>query len=74
MKVVNIHQLLCTVESKINENGCKQKLLTNPGNGYFIQVYIIYSGLENCTRPLVFTSGRSVRASGNCHLLARQDE
>ena len=32
------------------------------------------SGLENCTRPLVFTSGSSVRASGNCHLLARQDE
>ena len=31
-------------------------------------------GLENCTRPLVFTSGSSVRASGNCHLLARQDE
>ena len=32
------------------------------------------AGLENCTRPLVFTSGSSVRASGNCHLLARQDE
>ena len=32
------------------------------------------SGLENCTRPLVFTSGSSVRASENCHLLARQDE
>ena len=31
-------------------------------------------GLENCTRPLVFMSGSSVRASGNCHLLARQDE
>ena len=34
----------------------------------------VYTGLENCTRPLVFTSGSSVRASGNCHLLARQDE
>ena len=33
-----------------------------------------FSGLENCTRPLVFTSGSSVRASGNCNLLARQDE
>ena len=33
-----------------------------------------HTGLENCTRPLVFTSGSSVRASGNCHLLARQDE
>ena len=32
------------------------------------------AGLENCTRPLVFTSGSSVRASGNCRLLARQDE
>ena len=32
------------------------------------------AGLENCTRPLVFTSGSSVRASGNYHLLARQDE
>ena len=32
------------------------------------------AGLENCTRPLVFTSESSVRASGNCHLLARQDE
>ena len=31
-------------------------------------------GLENCTRPLVFTSGSLVRASGNCHLLARQYE
>ena len=38
--------------------------------------YTLFSqaGLENCTRPLVFTSGSSVRASGNCHLLARQDE
>ena len=34
----------------------------------------VSSGLENCTRPLVFTSGSLVRASGNCHLLARQDE
>ena len=25
MKVVNIHQLLCTVDSKIQENCCKQK-------------------------------------------------
>ena len=25
----------------------------------------MYAGLENCTRPLVFTSGSSVRASGN---------
>ena len=25
MKVVNIHQLLCTVDSKIHENCCKQK-------------------------------------------------
>ena len=32
------------------------------------------AGLENCTRPLVFTSESSVRVSGNCHLLARQDE
>ena len=32
------------------------------------------AGLENCTRPLVFTSGSSVRASGNCHFLAPQDE
>ena len=37
-------------------------------------VFRASSGLENCTRPLVFTSGSSVRASGNCHLLARQDE
>ena len=36
--------------------------------------FTVTAGLENCTRPLVFTSGSSVRASGNCHLLARQDE
>ena len=35
---------------------------------------VMLAELENCTRPLVFTSGSSVRASGNCHLLARQDE
>ena len=35
---------------------------------------LVSSGLENCTHPLVFTSGSSVRASRNCHLLARQDE
>ena len=33
-----------------------------------------FTGLENCTRPLVFTSGSWVRASGNFQLLARQDE
>ena len=26
MKVVNIHQLLCTVDLKIHENCCKQKI------------------------------------------------
>ena len=26
MKVVNIHQLLCTVDSKIHEICCKQKI------------------------------------------------
>ena len=26
MKVVNIHQLLCTVDSKIHKNCCKQKI------------------------------------------------
>ena len=26
MKVINIHQLLCTVDSKIHENCCKQKI------------------------------------------------
>ena len=31
-----------TVDSKIDENRCKQKYAgTNPGNGYFIQVYYI---------------------------------
>ena len=35
---------------------------------------IPFPGLENCTRPLVFTSGSWVRASGNFQLLARQDE
>ena len=39
MKVVNIHQLLCTVESKIHENCYKQKISTNSGNGYFIQAF-----------------------------------
>ena len=29
MKVVNIHQLLCTVDSKIHENCCKQKYKLN---------------------------------------------
>ena len=28
MKVVNSHQLLCTVDSKIHDNHCKQKILT----------------------------------------------
>ena len=38
MKVVNIHQFLCTVDSKIHAINCKQNILTNTGNGYFIQV------------------------------------
>ena len=42
MKVVTIHWLLCTVDSKIHENFCQKKIWTNSGNGYFIQVYIIY--------------------------------
>ena len=49
--------------------------------GKATRLYLIISigkaarpGLENCTHPLVFTSGSSVRASGNCHLLARLDE
>ena len=42
MEEVNIHQLLCTVDSKIHKNHLKQKIDTNPGNGYFTQVYIIY--------------------------------
>ena len=42
MKVVNIHQLLCTVDSKIHKNCCKQNIQTKSGNGYFIKVYIIY--------------------------------
>ena len=37
-------------------------------------VKTVYPGLENCTRPLVFTSGSWVRASGNFQLLAQQDE
>ena len=31
-----------TVGSKIDENGCKQKIYTNPGTGCYIQVYILY--------------------------------
>ena len=27
MKIFNIHQLLCTVDSKIHENSCKQKYI-----------------------------------------------
>ena len=34
-------QVECTVDSKIDENRCKQKKITNPGNGYFIQVQYI---------------------------------
>ena len=51
----------------------------DPRDGFFfssltlMMAYYI-TGLENCKRPLVFTSGSSVRASGNCHLLAPQDE
>ena len=40
MKVVNIHQLLCTVDSKIQENCCKQKIYTNSGNGFYISDFI----------------------------------
>ena len=36
MKVVNIHQLSCTVDSKIHKNYCKHKLWTSSGDGYFI--------------------------------------
>ena len=32
------------------------------------------TGLEKSTRPLVFTSESSIRASGNLPWLARQDE
>ena len=39
MKVVNIYQLLCTVDSKIHENCCKQKIYTNSGNGYYKGIY-----------------------------------
>ena len=39
MKVVTF--IICYVLQiqKIQENGRKQKILTNPGNRYFIQVY-----------------------------------
>ena len=32
------------------------------------------AGLENCTRPLVFTSGSWVRASGNFQLLVSGEQ
>ena len=47
MKVVNIHQLLCTVDSKIHENCCKQKLQTNSCNGYTLYRYFIYNIYHN---------------------------
>ena len=52
MKVVNIHQLLCTVDSKIHENCCKQKIQTNSGNGYIIQVFHNHLLLYNIHRNL----------------------
>ena len=57
---------------KLNSTSRYLDDLLNIDNPYFEQM--VGPGLENCTRPLVFTSGSSVRASGNCHLLARQDE
>ena len=39
MKEVYIHQLLCTVDTKIHENYCKRKIQTRSGNGCFIQVF-----------------------------------
>ena len=39
------------VSSKIYENHCKQKVLTNPGNGYFLQVYYIYCPKLQYTGP-----------------------
>ena len=47
MKEVNIHQLLFTVDSKIHENCCKQKILTNSGNGYFILYHLLLYNIHH---------------------------
>ena len=39
-----------------------------------IMISFAHAGLEKSTRPLVFTSESSIRASGNLSRLARQDE
>ena len=60
MKVVNIHQLLCTVDSKIHENCCQQKILTNSGNGYFIQVFHNHLLLYNIHHNLPLSMKNSI--------------
>ena len=60
MKVVNIHQLLCTVDSKIHENCCKQKIYTNSGNGFFILVFHNHLQLYNIHHNLPLSMKNSI--------------
>ena len=60
MKVVNIRQLLCTVDLKIHKNFCKQKILTNSGNGYFIQVFHNHLLLYNIHNNLPLSMKNSI--------------
>ena len=60
MKVVNIHQLLCTVDSKIHENCCKKIIYTNSGNGYFIQVFRYHLLLYNIHHNLPLSMKNSI--------------
>ena len=60
MKVVNIHQLLCTVDSKIHENCCKQKIYTSSGNGFFILVFHNHLQLYNIHHNLPLSMKNSI--------------